>query len=680
MDLFLIKIQQEWKDEIQPMIDSVCDCVTSIITDSKMDPSNLFLKCYPVDIYTKIYKLTVHPHVDFIHLDFMYKKELASICYFCSQFHITHLDEIPQHIKGFQVLIKWFQCFFHHLNRIQNKVYSISSNVEKDMISTIQNIYIHKQKDIISNLLVGKWSLIRKNDYFKDVTLLEVMKIISFMDPLYYREILTLYHLHFQKYLSEKSTEWLSLNDYLSFMKYTKQCFQQEKQMFSYYFPLHEKHDLENHDLLLKKKLVYPYYELFISDQQYGWKYMLQNPKSCDLQTAYFFYSNYYDYTLWILLYQEFLKETIQTFPEDKKIGLLSSFLKRQHEFLKTFFLNEKIQNQFITILEKEIFDIFTKNHHHLVIQLVKNIHQIIHKKSSYYFLHDLTELIQFCPDKDFFYKHYRQSMKERLLMDRFHIENERDILEKIQTKLGMSFVLNLKLMLEEIQYNCLSENQFFLYKLSKVVWEKRDYVLQYSLPYVVQKNLQSLYDLWRKKTDPMIRLEKDWLQGSVILSFQKTDYIMTPIQAIVLLALEDPVTHRELVNKLNIPDDHYHNLEGILESLSKIMLIKKNKKEQWVWDTSKKHKTKIYVPNVKQPKKNLNQHEETKNDWFFIVVEAWIIRKMKQEKKMSWVLLWGDLQQQFQEISIKIFKTMIENLIDREFLIKNVDQLIYIP
>lgn len=241
--------------------------------------------------------------------------------------------------------------------------------------------------------------------------------------------------------------------------------------------------------------------------------------------------------------------------------------------------------------------------------------------------------------------------------------------------------------MLEEIHSNYISENnKFYLYKLSKTIWEKKIYQdLQYPLPSVVKNNLQSLYEEWRKKTDPSLRLENRWLQGSVVLSFQQTDYIMTPIQAIVLLILEIPSTYLDIIEKLQIPDDRHHNLNGVLESLFRIRLIKQQNEQQWCWDLSKKSKTysKIYVPPVNQRNKQTTLHEKKSLEELpMVVVEAWIIRKMKKETTLLSSDLFYQLEQQFDKIPIKTFKTILDNLIDRDFIIRNTDtqSLTYVP
>jgi hypothetical protein len=626
-----------------------------------------------MEVYTKIYQLTTHPEVDFIHLDFLYKKEIGTISYFCSQFHIHSLDDILLQQKAFQLLTQWFQCFFHHLNRLREKVYHNHQKVEQDMKRVIQKSYLSGQKPTISKFLVERWSQTRKDNYSHDTIVARVMSILFSMDPSYYQEVMDLYFQHFQRYLEKKSKEWIQP----SFMETIQQCFQQEKQMFLFYFFIHTEQDVVQHEKLLKKTLVYPYYERFLYDEHYGWKAMMRQPTRFNLSTAYFFYSQLQDPTLWVLCHQEFLEESICSFPEHQMVTLLSHLLKTQDELLQSIFTLEKLKSSFHTVVEKSILDIFIEKPI-LVSLLVKQIHFMIQKPSRTLLLEDVSALIPYCPDKDVFYEHYQQAMKERLWMERYHVSQEEFLLEKIQEKLGMSFVLNLKLMLKELETNCLSNNQFHVYQLSKIVWEKKSPPsLQYRLPCLVQEKLQSLGDAWKRKTNPLMRCENRWLQGSVSLGFQQTIYIMTPIQAIVLLALEVPSTYSELIERLQIPDDPLHNLEGVLESLFKVQLLQQQE-EKWCWNTSASHGTKVHVPSVKPKKKNHGRKEDDLPHP--MVMEAWTVRKMKQQKTCLVSMLVQDLQQQFPKNNSKTFKTLIDNLVERDFLQKENSSISYVP
>lgn len=678
---YLQKIQKEWDKEIQPIIDHVCQCITTLSSKQEQDirPNQLFLHCDAMDVYTKIYQLTTHPEVDFIHLDFLYKKEIGTISYFCSQFHIHSLEEIILQQKGFHLLTQWFQCFFHHLNRLRDKVYHNHQKVEQDMRMVIQKSYLSGQKPTIATCLVERWTQIRKNNYCHDTILVRVMNILFSMDPAYYREVMDLYFQHFQRYLEKKSKEWVQP----SFMEEIKHCFQQEKEMFLFLFSIHIQQDVDHHEKILKKFLVYPYYELFLYDQQYGWKALMRQPTCFShLSTAYFFYSQLQEPTLWVMCHQEFLEETIHSFPEHQMIHLLSELLKKQHELLQSTFLCEKIKSCFHTVVEKSILDIFIEKPI-LVALLVKQIHFMIQKPSHIVFLEDVSALIPYCPDKDVFYEYYQQSMKERLWMERYQVSQEELLLEKMQEKLGMSFVLNLKLMLKEIETNRLSDNQFHVYQLSKIVWEKKSPPsLQYRLPSLVQDKLQCLVDVWRLKTNPLRRYENRWLQGSVELEFQKTVYIMTPIQAIVLLALEVPATYSELIKRLHIPDDPFHNLEGMLESLFKVQLLQQEE-EKWCWNrnpTSWSYGTKVHVPSVKPKKKTLCRQDEEDNKNTMVVMEAWTVRKMKQQKTCLISMLLQDLQQQFPNKNLKTFKTLLDNLVERDFFQRQHPSIHYIP
>ncbi len=153
----------------------------------------------------------------------------------------------------------------------------------------------------------------------------------------------------------------------------------------------------------------------------------------------------------------------------------------------------------------------------------------------------------------------------------------------------------------------------------------------------------------------------------------------MSPIQAIVLMALEEPFTHEQLVQKLQIPNDDHHNLEGVLESLAKAMIVRKNNDEKWCWYTQTSQSqtiTRVFVP----PVKNLKQTKEEKETLCPIVIEAFIVKILKHEKRMKYFQLL-DLVAKRYKVRLVEIKHRIEKLIDGEFISKEEDNhLCYIP
>lgn len=672
---FLTGVENIWVCEVCPIIEDVYECITKIIEKGD-DKEVVFKKNGAVDIYTKIYNMTTHPQVDSCHLDFLYNKEITSVVEFVKRFSIHNLKEMNRQVLGFKILIKWFQCFFHHLNRFRYRAYYNIGDAQDEMTCSIRNYYIEPQIEIISHLICSKWADIRNNNYQPDFTLSESMDLILDFHPDHYNELLFYYFNSIRDYSQQKSDEWFSQKDYLVFMKNVNECFQKERGMFLQYFTQHT--ELTHIYTILKKSFIYPYYELLLYDNNYGWKVILQSNNFSSIQTAYYYFSQVEDITQWSMLYNEFIEGCISSISTDDVVRSLSQLLKTQSNLLEDVFIDEKIRIHFITILEKNVQK--KMNNHQLSIQLTRAIHNTINKKSSKRTLRDLSVLVGFCPDKDIFYEHYQNHLKTRLLSGRFIFSHEKMMLDILQIKMGVSFTLNLYLMLAEIQNNYVAFENCSIYKLSSIIWnfENKNRLL-YKVPDDIRGCVHTLYTELRRGTKPSIRLELMWLCGSVVLTRSNVDYYMSPIQAITLLALEEPLNRQQLVEKLGICDDNLHNLDGVLDSLKKVMLIVYDDGKYYWGGPSTCAITKVVVPPVKNKKDQPSQQKDN-NSISFIVIEAFIIKTLKKEKTMRYFNLM-DVVSKTYKIQLVDIKKLIEKLIDREFISRDgADMLSYVP
>jgi hypothetical protein len=541
------------------------------------------------------------------------------------------------------------------------------------MVLSIRNYYIKPQKKIIFHIILSRWKEIRNNDYPIDTTLLESMHNISIFYPKYYSDLLFLYFQNLQEHSEQKSAEWIDCHILLR-MKNVCAYFENEKNMFLYYFVQY--HELSHVYSILKRVFIYPNYKLFLQDNQYGWKSLLHSNNFSGAQIAYLFFSLNEDNVLWLKLYKEFLEEKIATYSSERIAVSLARLLKEQSNMLYDIFTDEKLKIEFSTTLEKTIQDNIRTQSTPIVIQLVKTIQNVIHKKTSMPVITELLTLVGFLPEYDFFYKYYQSYLKTRLLSGRFYLPNEKEALDILKTKMGMSFVLNLQLMLDEVKKNCLLQGKYSMHKLSGVVWNFQQQKLKYKIPGDARDNLQVLYNEWLKQTDPLIRLELLWFQGIVIMTRDNTDFYMNPIQAIVLMALEQPSTRDELIKKLQIDDDPEHNLDGVLESLAKAMMIQQHE-NKWCWKYSHQKTNNVIVPHIKTFKKLSCQQEGTLS----IVIKAFIVSTLKREKKMKYSRIFDIVSKKYKDTNLQSIKVIIGSLIENDYLLKDKDNnLCYIP
>ena len=679
---FLQELKHAWEKDIQPVIEDVFGSITQIIEKTSNNP-NIFRKCEPVDLYTHIYKMTIHYQFDFCHLDFLYHQEINSIRIFCSRFQIHSLPEMNRQILGFKIILKWFHVFFHHLNRFRCRAYYNSYTIEEDMVHTIRTHYLKPQLSMISQLICGKWDKIRNNNYTMDPLLLDSMKLLSSFHPKYHNDqLLSLYFKHLRASSQKKSGVWYSQDNILLYMDNVNRCFEQEKKMFSHYFSQQAHEELDQICTILKKSFIYPYCDDFLQDARYGWKPLMFSHHMPDIQTAYQYFSWMDEPSLWLFLYQQYLEEQIASFPIDNMVCQMAVLLKRQTSLLDDVFKDDKLRICFTTALGKSIQKAMYDNDQ-IVVHLVKSMHHHIPKNSSKQTLKDLSALVAFCPAKDLFYEHYHYFLKTRLLMGRHHLTHEEMMLNIFYAKLGISFVLNLRFMMEEIQKNCISHGRYSLNKLSSVVWKlDRDKPLQYRSPPSVRLNIQKLYDRMRLETPSSVQLNMLWHQGAVVLTRNGTDFYMNPIQAIVLMALEAPQTREQLVRKLQIEDDTQHNLDGVLDSLSKaMMIVKKKYAGKWSWcahSTQRNNITKVFVPPIRKPEQMKTDCGHTLGP---IVMHAFIVKTLKQERIMKYSQLTDIVSGRYNDALPVDVKQSIETLIEKEYISKDEhNNLHYIP
>lgn len=214
------------------------------------------------------------------------------------------------------------------------------------------------------------------------------------------------------------------------------------------------------------------------------------------------------------------------------------------------------------------------------------------------------------------------------------------------------------------------------MYKLSHVVWNMEHSPSQYRLPSSIDVILKKLSQTWQEtNTHESIRLQSLPLQGVVTISFQDYEFIMSPIQAIVLFALETPTTREQLVSRLQIPDDETHNVDGVLETLHHSNLIHCSE-ESWYqvhgsWKTPKT----VFVPPIKKP------HRHHSSEIHSSVWEAWIVKTVKHQQHLLFSALFETMKQSYPTMTMTKFRTLVNHLIEREFLCQDTNNVVsYVP
>jgi hypothetical protein len=659
-------IQHEWETRVQPILDNVYLCITHIMEGRDDGEADLFRKCGPVGLYTTIYQITTSYSFDFFQLDFLYQQEVQSVQDFCRRFPVHDLEGVVRHIQGFQLLVRWFYCFFHHLNRTRRKIYPGVGGVEEDMDRAIRDHYFRPQKETLSRLVRDHWHRARTQGGPTDHTLLETLTHIAAFDPPFYQELVGCYDEDLRAHARQKAGEWSSQGTPLSYMEKVARVFHREGVLFLFYFPPH-KHRLPLVYALLRDILVHPYQDHFLHDRQHGWKALLRAHDLPALQTSCRFYSWVEDPSSWWGCHRDFLEETVQSFPADNRVAPLERLCKEQNQLWGEVLVQETVRSRFQEIFEKTLQKTLSHDTQ-MVYQLVRSLHQhLVKRKVST----DLCGLIQYCGQKDLFYECYHRHLKARLLSGRACPTQEERVLGFLQEAFGVSFVLNLRLMVGEAQ-DCLSQAPYHLFRVSGVVWGvEKPY--QFRLPPCVEAAMRGLQEGWRGRTDPSLRLDMQWHQGHVVLSRGSNEFSMSPIQAIVLLALETPTTRKGLPGVLGVPDDDHHNLDGVLESLARPGWVAQ-RGEEWHWTTRPGRPA---APPVRTP----SSREHGPTGLPTAVAEAFLVRTMKREKTLALPHLMALLLREYPTTQATHARKWVDSLVEREYLLRGENNtLCYVP
>ena len=672
----------EWNEKVQPIIDRLYVYITSHIENPLGFKENMFTSCDPVSIYTLFYNITMNHKFDYVHLNILFQKEMDAIIIFCSKFKIHTLHDIINHFKGFKLLLKWFHCFFHHLNRMNMRVCD-QLPVHLQMKKILNDYYIIPQQQYIIELICSQWSAIRKSNYTIDNVLIEIMSIINDVSFTIYPNIEHHYFLKTCDHISLVIEDWHQKEDYLKCMYNMVHFLNLETYMVQTYLNDYQEDYIMT---LFRSWIINPYYHHFLNDKTYGWKALLRSGgHKNNIIIGYEFFSSVNDVSVWVETYKEFVQEELIYINKNADvITALHTFLVYQENLLYNILPHKKVIHTLITQLHNGIENLF-KSNPHLILQLVQTLEKYLRKKNNQNILQQLCSLICFCYDKETFHSHYKTLFRKRLLLSLYYYDNEKNVLDYLCCKIGKSFALNLMVMLDEIRHKKKSCGNVSLYKLSKVAWDiEKEKSLKYKIPLKIKEKLDALSTEWKQQINPIMKLDLLLSQGNVVISGQYVsgcyEFVMNPIQAIVLLVLENHHYSRQsLLNILEIPDDNEHNVDGVLESLLRCGLII-YVDEKWSWNNFYSCKSsRIIVPPISVKKISANNANDESKKRANYTIETLIVRTLKKNKSMCYKNI-IQLVMDNVDTDNKTIKQIIEYLIEREYISCEDDFLHYVP
>lgn len=549
-----MQMETTWQELIQPRVDELSHYIRSRINQQDETQCTFWNTCVTASVYTTFYNITTSHDFSYQYLEYFIKKEFSSIELFCSSFTINNLDDLLIHVTGFELYIKWFKCFFHHLNRYYNKVTSYNLH---DLHYPIETCYLRPQLHMIESLLIERLLYIRNNDYPLN-NLDKIMEILTKyhsikkkINLLFTTETTKFYKNIVQVYYKENNSNHLFIQKCIYYLK-------NEKQIGIKY--------IKTFNLLFIEHIITPTFNSILTE----WINILDTENIQDI-SLYYEYLKLGNRNDLILNYKKYIENKLSTIRQLSEIIHIYNY---NTKWIKQILVEEK--NKFIDVLNKTMINLFKQNTS-IGETIVRKIDSYIKKKIVNCDV--LIELLKFCSDHELIQHQYRNYLRERLLIDPC-IKREKLMLNMLKSQLGNTFVLNMTTMINEIQTNYNQMSKICMYTLSRVIWGF-DTNLKYKAP--IQHELEKMIPCEQNK-----KYELTMAYGSVIIKSsykgKEKNIIMSPVQAIVLLTIQDkPCSYNELVNILDIPDDNIHNLVGVLKSLSSIIIEQNG---QWMINT----------------------------------------------------------------------------------------------
>lgn len=638
-------ISLEWDVQIQPLIDDVCLSVAAVMGGGA---ANLFREHSPVGLYTRVYEMTARHRRNFSDIDYMHARQVQAVASFCDCFRADNLATLNRHLQGVGLLVQWFGCFFHHLGVFRRRVYGDScASSEEDMIEAVRVHYLHPQKEQVVLWFRGAWSGRRR---LSDDAL-EAVRAIEKTDPSFHNTLFCLY-------LSclRGSCASASFGDGVAYMTGVVQFFQEEEQLFLSYF---RGFDPVFPRAVLREVLVLPRQD----DLVRVWVDLVVGADVSGARVFARFFSQASSQDAWVRAHKDAAATLVRSCTN---VGTLDAFLRSQLRFLHDVFDEQAhLRPVFVRVVEATVRGSFTPA---ATGQWVREAH----RRLSACRPAAMLKLIGYCPDKDDLHARHHAFMRARLLSGSFDPRHELAVLDVLETSFGASFVLNMRLMLQENNL-VISSPTCSLRRLSRVAWGfGGGGRLMFRPPDAVHNGLASLHAEWRNKTNPSARLELLPLEGSVVMT---SGHVMLPTQAIVLLALSGvPLARQDLVAKLGVPDDNAHNLAGILHSLERAGLVVRGGNDQWHHAATVPPASLVPPP---MPDSLFCGGGERQPQQTTAAVEAFIVRtlKKKQASGMSLSALCRLLAPH------RRVRGIVDGLVRREYLAwQGQDRLVYLP
>jgi len=651
-------LQYEWDTKIDPIVDRV----VAYARDHHEKKIGFYSREESISIYTYLYDLTTtNRTTEYHHLEFFFQREMECAKRFCGSFHMDSIHEFILKEAAFTIVLKWFLCFFHHLNRLYLNAIGDRRSMETILRTTFRDEFMDRYRETLEDLLKTAWFNMRRSEsHLPDPTLVCMTYKILQNDPDYKTRLENLFVMEAECYYIRCRHDWAfhGVYDYvlmvLAFLK-------KEETMIVEYLG---NTIWQRARQCLLETLVLDRYDEVMMHPEHGWKAVLAAGKEEVIQDM----SMFLDFSdEWRRVYREYLHE------QDPGEGVLDLY-ETHHRYLSSGILRTEFPKRFYDILHSEIRLIF-QNSVDLVERLVHIIDGLIRKKTPLHTIVRYLRTVDLCHDKNLFQEQYRTHLQNRLLEGIAHFGQESELIEALCQKMGVSYVIGMRCMLNQMRDSFLEEGDVRLSILSDVAFAGGHRLSSLAiLPPSVRPSILRLQEQWSLQLDTKINFFPSAIHGQVVLEAiydnSRYELQMNPLQASLLLWIQEkgPVSCKAFEE---LCGDRMC-LEGLFHGMERRTLRRKN---EVLWeidpDFYSPHR-RVRLPPLKLKKKTtLAASANMESNQIDTIIDAQIVRILKNLKTIQHQDLIGMLHQRLVRFqpSVACFKRRIESLIERDYI-----------
>lgn len=170
-----MEIETIWESKIHPIV--------SRVASYARDKNTGFYSIQEsIGIYTYLYDLTaIRRNLEHNHLDFFFQKEMDTVRSFCASLRLESLSDLLSNDDAFTVILKWFLCFFRHLNRLYVISIGERRSIEMIMRTAFRDEFMDRNRVRLESLLTSVW--LERRDSELDSTLIRAMHVMVKNDP-----------------------------------------------------------------------------------------------------------------------------------------------------------------------------------------------------------------------------------------------------------------------------------------------------------------------------------------------------------------------------------------------------------------------------------------------------------------------------------------------------------------